>query len=322
MGNPFFKAVITSIFIVIFYFVGIFAQVELPVVLLYPPVLLYIYFGFTKQKNNKPVVFLSLLPFFALLFFYAYINWLFKEDNAQLVKCYYIVYYSVTALILSSFSGYILLYRGKWQQPVDRIKVVLIQQLCILSIIISALIAVVLVSFLYEISFDVHPRFLIYLLMILGTFLNLRYVYYTLRLGHTTKLLPFASSSLDSVKESKLPKYLLEEYELRIKSCLEQNKLYLRNNISIELLSQESGVSRHHLSDFFNSYLHTSFYRFIAEYRIEYALKLLEQNSDALTMEGLAYECGFNSKTTFNKYFKEITGCSLSEYKNKIGKGK
>ncbi len=36
---------------------------------------------------------------------------------------------------------------------------------------------------------------------------------------------------------------------------------------------------------------------------------------NAITIESLAYECGFNSKTTLNKYFKELTGLVPSQYR-------
>jgi AraC-like DNA-binding protein len=67
----------------------------------------------------------------------------------------------------------------------------------------------------------------------------------------------------------------------------------------------------------FNDYLGKSFYRIIAEYRIENAICILKEKGDSLTIEALAYESGFSSKTSFNKYFKEITGYLPSEYRNR-----
>jgi len=45
-----------------------------------------------------------------------------------------------------------------------------------------------------------------------------------------------------------------------------------------------------------------------------YALDLINTNQGKLKIESLAYSCGFNSKTSFNKYFKEKTGFTPSEY--------
>ena len=58
-----------------------------------------------------------------------------------------------------------------------------------------------------------------------------------------------------------------------------------------------------------------SFYVLVSEYRINYAKEILKEDNN-ITIESLAYECGFNSKSTFNKYFKEQTGYSPSEYRS------
>jgi AraC-like DNA-binding protein len=55
------------------------------------------------------------------------------------------------------------------------------------------------------------------------------------------------------------------------------------------------------------------FYHVVAVYRIQYALDILKNNK-SLKIEALAYDCGFNSLSSFNKYFKEIVGMKPSEY--------
>ncbi|MGF1925655.1 MAG: helix-turn-helix domain-containing protein, partial [Bacteroidia bacterium] len=85
-------------------------------------------------------------------------------------------------------------------------------------------------------------------------------------------------------------------------------------DISIDLISRELDIPKYHFSQLFNVHIGTNFYTFIAERRIEYALKKLSEEQGKLKIESLAYQCGFNSKTSFNRYFKQITGFTPLEY--------
>jgi len=61
-----------------------------------------------------------------------------------------------------------------------------------------------------------------------------------------------------------------------------------------------------------------NFYTFINEYRVEEVKKrLVDHQYDHLTFLAIAYECGFNSKSSFNFIFKKSTGMTPSEFKKK-----
>ncbi len=54
------------------------------------------------------------------------------------------------------------------------------------------------------------------------------------------------------------------------------------------------------------------------EFRINEAkAKLTKHQADTSTMLGLAFDCGFNSKATFNRAFKKFTGVSPKEFQEK-----
>lgn len=103
-------------------------------------------------------------------------------------------------------------------------------------------------------------------------------------------------------------------YKKQIKWYFESTECFLRADLSLEILSKELQISKHYLSEIFNIHIGKSFYSFIAEYRITYAIERLKNEGGRLKIESLAHECGFNSKTSFNRYFKEITGFNPSEY--------
>lgn len=117
-----------------------------------------------------------------------------------------------------------------------------------------------------------------------------------------------------TVREANYGEKSVTEIMESLRNNLVDNELYRHSAISLEMLSEKINVPRHHLSHFLNDYLGKSFYQLIAEYRIEYAKKRLKEDS-LITIETLAYECGFNSKTSLNKYFKEVTGFAPSQYR-------
>lgn len=95
---------------------------------------------------------------------------------------------------------------------------------------------------------------------------------------------------------------------------LDNSDIYLDTNFTIDDLTRELGIPKHTLSKIINHDMALNFYTLIAKYRIEYAKKLIvkEQN---LLLDAIMIECGFNSRITFNKYFKEFTGLTPSEYR-------
>ena len=100
---------------------------------------------------------------------------------------------------------------------------------------------------------------------------------------------------------------------------LEQEKLYLNPEFTLNDLSEKSGLSVHHLSEVINRGCGKNFYDFINSYRLEEFKRLLSDpvKRKQYTLLSLAYDAGFNSKATFNKIFKKTTGLTPSRYKEK-----
>ncbi|MFH6988663.1 helix-turn-helix domain-containing protein [Flavobacterium collinsii] len=96
-------------------------------------------------------------------------------------------------------------------------------------------------------------------------------------------------------------------------SIIVKKELYLKSNFTLDEAAKELNVTKHLLSQYLNVILGKSFTNLINEYRIEKAKKLLETENN-LTVEGIGYESGFNSKSTFFTTFKKITGKTPTEY--------
>jgi AraC-like DNA-binding protein len=109
----------------------------------------------------------------------------------------------------------------------------------------------------------------------------------------------------------------LEEYLPMLEKAL-LSRPYLRQGYSLVSLSQDSGIPRHYLSALLNKIYGTRFNDFINHHRIQYISENLnDPNWNFLTLEGIAHEAGFNSRTTFFYAIKKFTGLSPREFLEK-----
>ncbi|MEL6254075.1 MAG: helix-turn-helix domain-containing protein [Bacteroidota bacterium] len=100
----------------------------------------------------------------------------------------------------------------------------------------------------------------------------------------------------------------------KLKGKVEAEQLFLQPNLKLEELARSLNISRHQLSQLLNDNLGKSYSLFINEYRIEYAKGLLLQEEN-LSIEAIAYEVGFNSKSSFYSIFKKLSGETPANFK-------
>ena len=102
-----------------------------------------------------------------------------------------------------------------------------------------------------------------------------------------------------------------------LKKAVQANHYYRDPELSLSLLAEKLDLSPHELSRIVNTVFKKSFNDFINEYRIaEVIRKMQDPAYDHLTLLGIAYDAGFNSRTTFHRIFKQLTGKSPAEYKS------
>jgi AraC-like DNA-binding protein len=108
----------------------------------------------------------------------------------------------------------------------------------------------------------------------------------------------------------------LEEMKYSLIQIMENKKPFLDPELSLFKLASELDISSHILSYIINKGLNENFYQFINRYRIEEAKKMIQNpNMKHLSLMGIAFEVGFNSKTVFNTTFKKMTNQTPSEFK-------
>lgn len=106
-----------------------------------------------------------------------------------------------------------------------------------------------------------------------------------------------------------------------VTKLMEENKAYLDPELNLSDLALQANMSRAQLSEIINSGFHKNFNDFVNTYRVEaFKTMLKEDKQKQLSLVGMAYQCGFNSKATFNRVFKKLTSNSPTEYLQSIAK--
>lgn len=97
---------------------------------------------------------------------------------------------------------------------------------------------------------------------------------------------------------------------------MERNLFYLDPELTLKSLGQALDIHPNMLSKVINEGLQKNFSDFVNGYRVEAVIKRLKDPAyDQITLLGISFDCGFNSKTTFNRVFKNITSKTPHQYK-------
>lgn len=116
--------------------------------------------------------------------------------------------------------------------------------------------------------------------------------------------------------KNRIDKDVAQSISNKITKALNQEKLFLQPELTIEQLANTIGEEATKVSMVINDVFQKSFFELINGYRIEAAKQILRENKDAkTTILEVMYDVGFNSKSSFNTQFKNITGITPSEYR-------
>lgn len=106
-----------------------------------------------------------------------------------------------------------------------------------------------------------------------------------------------------------------------VSDYIETHKPYLNPELTLISLSEKLEMSREELSDLINQGFESRFNDFINSFRVMEIKRLIAEGKHKnLSLLGLAFEAGFNSKATFNRAFKKLENKSPSQYLESISK--
>ncbi len=111
---------------------------------------------------------------------------------------------------------------------------------------------------------------------------------------------------------------LLDEWKSKISVLMESEKIYEDPELSLTQVAKQLKTNPSLLSKIINQGFQLNFNDFINNYRITAVKEKLQAGEQKKqTLLGIAYDCGFNSKATFNRAFKKATGASPKEWLKK-----
>ena len=116
----------------------------------------------------------------------------------------------------------------------------------------------------------------------------------------------------------KLNKKETDQITKKIEEIMMEQKPYTKGDLTIDELASILNISRSGLTQLLNQNMGKNFYKFINEYRVNEAKNLLvDPEFKNFSLVAIGYEAGFNSKSTFNSFFKSQTGMTPSEFKKR-----
>ncbi len=183
------------------------------------------------------------------------------------------------------------------------------------------------IFFLYGTIQDILGQFYIEIHYVQRWWLNLFVALATLYLGikgfftDTSKLnkinFTFTPESIaipehqESDTEKTIPTQDLEI----VKKLMEDDKIYLNPELNLQDFAKQAGMSRAQLSETINAGFDKNFNDFVNSYRVEAFKEMLKnEKHQQLSLLGIAEECGFNSKATFNRVFRKLTNYTPTQY--------
>lgn len=285
-------------------------------------IFIYIKSLFIEKKKLNKTILINVAPYvlytiifslpillinFGLKTDFKYLIALKHTSNLNFFKAIYLLVYILLSLRLFNHykKKYKLDYSTFYQANFIWVKRMLIGAFIVICVDVFTF----LIDYLYDTDFDTGFITVIALIVI---------VFYLGNYGINQPFV-FLSSPLEHDKESSknvFSKKEIETLKYKIENTLHYEKLYLNQELTLKKLANKAEISDKKLSFFLNQHLNTSFYDLINSYRIkEFKEKINLSEYEKYSLVGIAYTCGFNSKSSFYRIFKKETGISPAQFK-------
>lgn len=123
----------------------------------------------------------------------------------------------------------------------------------------------------------------------------------------------------ESYQKSGLKKSDADKYAKMITKLMQEEKLWLNPEVNLKEISQHSEIQQHYITQVLNEQLNKNLYTFVNEFRTNEVIRLFnDKKYNNWSIIAIAFESGFNSKSSFNTFFKKFTGKTPSEYRKEL----
>lgn len=292
-----------------------------PFGLLYGPLCYFSFLTVSGKELNRNKVLIHLLPFMIGLFFYLLILTS-PAFRMHCLKTVIHILYIVMGISMMGYTGLVLFYNGVDEKN----KVSAGKNMVLNMILLVFVVALLLFILIYTGTFSkketsaVLVRMMLYIVMLISVISTFRY--------HVNRILekPVSSGSrvvLASIRvfekqpyqKSTVSAEVLTSYELKLKQMMTDRSVYLDAELTLEKLAILMEIPKHHLTQLFSVRIGRNFYQYVNLFRVAYACHLLKDKALDFKLEEIGFQSGFNSKTSFNRYFKAQMDCTPSDYK-------
>lgn len=114
-------------------------------------------------------------------------------------------------------------------------------------------------------------------------------------------------------QRSSLKEDTAKQKHTELLALMESQKPYLEPNLSLQELAERLEIPLHHLSQIINQFEDQNFNDFVNKYRVEEFINNAVQHPH-YSFLAVAFDSGFNSKSTFNAVFRKHKGATPSEF--------
>lgn len=137
-----------------------------------------------------------------------------------------------------------------------------------------------------------------------------------------------SSESTDEIEDNVIVEIVEEEKEdeptkedialmKQVHELVAKDKIYKDMELTLDALAKRMNVNRNYLSKAINKTTNKNFNTYINEYRVKEAIKILSsKKADLMSIDAIAFDAGFNNRTSFYQSFKKITGLSPSDFRD------
>lgn len=107
----------------------------------------------------------------------------------------------------------------------------------------------------------------------------------------------------------------MAEWTTKLEVLMDVQQVYLEPELTLTELARKAGTNASILSKVINKSYGLNFHDYVNRYRVNEVVRLLRQPAyQNFTLLAVAYDAGFNSKSTFNRAFKKVTGVIPKDY--------
>ena len=284
-------------------------SVEFPISLLFGPLL---YLAYLDQLDVN-ITFSRAWPHFIP---FSIVVALFFSTKSSDPSVYLHVYFISTLISMFTYPSIVIFSKKKESLFLNERNLILLEILALLGFAIFFFINIIYINHLSNNFSNRHAQFVIVAIILVNVavltwfLVSNRFLASNLDNQQALSLLP----AIDlKIKDQEL--HLIKN---KIGQIMESEHLYLDAHLSLDRLSKQTALEREKIEYYLEIILNSNFEDWLASYRIKHAVELIRSDSGNLKLEFLADLSGFDSRTTFNKYFKLYVGESPSNYRNKL----